>query len=202
MFYISLYVHVCRPVTTCLSLIDICVFNTFSSRERRWVYRMYMRVFICMCVWTVYGSMQSFCVLMWVCVSLSLCVSVCVSGWLGGFGYSRSKWKSRLKHLLSNYPAKSQNQAFVKHLCTNARQGWCARMCVLNSFTCEVSANVCSFSGSLKNRRLKILVDFTPQRSHWLILNTLEILLRYPSPPLYRDSLAKILQNTQLPHIH
>lgn len=136
---------------------------------------MYMRVFIRMCVWTVYGSMQSFCASLFP----SLCVSVCVSGWLGGFGHSRCKWKSRLKHLLS----KSQNQAFVKRLCTHARQGWCARMCVLNSFTCEVSANVCSFSGSLKNRCLKILVDFTPQRSHWFILNTLEILLRYPFPP-------------------
>lgn len=112
---------------------------------------------------------------------LRLCVSVCVSGWLGGFVYSRCKWKSRLKQLLSNYPAKSQNQAFVKRLCTHARQALCAYVCVwvLNSFTCEVSANVCSLAGSLKNRSLKILVDFALNRSHCLILYTLAILLRW-----------------------
>lgn len=185
-------------VFVCVSLQDF--FNTFCMQGVQMsVLYVYEGVYM-QCVWGVYGSMQSFCLLMWVCASLfpSVCKSVCqwVVG-VGGHVYSQCKWKSRLKHLLSNYPAKSQNQAFVKRLCTHSRRGLCVRMCVLNSFTCEVSASVCSFAGSLK----KILVDFIPKRSHWLISHTLELLLRYPFAPLHSDRVAKISQNTQLPHI-
>lgn len=66
---------------------------------------------------------------------------------------------------LSNYPAKSQNQTFVKCLCTHARQALCACV-VLNSFTCEVCANDCSLAGSLKNGKPKKYWLISHQKDH------------------------------------
>ena len=101
-----------------------------------------MYVYECVCMQCEYMVPCSVYVSLFVFVCISACE--CVS--VGGCVYLRCKLKSRLKQLLSNYPAKSQNQASVKRLCAHARQAVslytvceCLCVCVQNSFTCEES---------------------------------------------------------------
>lgn len=145
------YTYVFEDVHVCVSRRDLYVCDwLFGIICMQGVY-----VYECVCMQRKCMVPALLCVFMRVCVSSSVCVCQWVAGWFYVFTV---EVEVTTQAAAVKLPCKITKSSLCKtplHTCQTSLVCICVFVCVcvLSSFTCEVSANVCSLAGSLKTQK-------------------------------------------------